>query len=93
MHNPENFRNPENFDPERFLDENGRFQTDVRVCPFSVGLRNCIGKQLANEQYFMFAAEIIRTFKIEKNSGNFKPAPGYATLQAKPMKLRFIPRD
>jgi len=38
MHNPENFKNPEKFNPERFLDENGRFQTDVRVCPFSVGL-------------------------------------------------------
>jgi len=50
MHSPENFENPEKFNPERFLDENGRFETDVRVCPFSVGLRNCMGKQLAQER-------------------------------------------
>jgi len=69
MHNPKNFTNPEKFDPERFLDENGRFQTDARVCPFSVGFRNCIGMQLAQEWSIVIEKKLIcfRNFFITVN--------------------------
>ena len=44
MHNPKIFPEPEIFKPDRFV-VNGEFNNDIRVCPFSLGLRNCIGKQ------------------------------------------------
>ena len=62
QNDPKNFENPSEFNPRRFI-KNGKFEKDVRVCPFSVGLRNCIGKQLARSEYFKFTLEIIKRFK------------------------------
>lgn len=58
MNNPKYFKDPERFIPDRFV-KNGKFEKDIRVCPFSLGLRNCIGKQLARSEYFKFTIEVI----------------------------------
>ena len=44
---PVHFPDPERFIPDRFVQPDGSFLNDPRVCVFSIGLRNCIGKQLA----------------------------------------------
>ena len=93
MHDPRNFTNPEKFIPTRFLDELGHFQSDVRVCPFSIGLRNCIGKQLAMSQYFIFTTEIIKRFRIVKRAGDLTPAHSTSTLKVEMMKISFMPRE
>jgi len=66
MHNPIDFPQPEIFKPERFL-VNGQFQKNPKVCPFSLGLRNCVGKRLAQMEYFSFSAQLIHKFKITSN--------------------------
>ena len=38
-----------------------------KVCPFSLGLRNCVGKRLAQMEYFSFSAQLIHKFKITSN--------------------------
>ena len=45
-HSPQNFAVPEEFAPERWLD-NPRFASDDREAsqPFSMGARNCVGKK------------------------------------------------
>lgn len=58
MNNPKYFKDPEKFIPDRFV-KNGKFEKDIRVCPFSLGLRNCIGKQLARSEYFKFTIEVV----------------------------------
>ena len=73
MHNPEIFPDPQNFIPDRFI-KNGEFVNDVRVCVFSLGLRNCVGKQLAISEYFIFSVDIIKTFWFEKVAGTLEPA-------------------
>ena len=91
-HNPEFFHEPNNFKPSRFL-QDGKFVTDVRVCPFSVGLRNCIGKQLAMDQYFIFGTQIVLRFKIVTHSGAIRSDKTRLILAPKPMKLKFIRRS
>lgn len=93
MLDPKNFEDPHQFKPDRFLDTNGQFKLDIRVCPFSVGLRNCIGKELAREQYFTFAAQILQHYKIIKVAGSLRPVETIATLQVEQMKLIFEPRN
>ena len=104
MNNPKYFKDPEKFIPDRFV-KNGKFEKDIRVCPFSLGLRNCIGKQLARSEYFKFTIEvvfvqilkfnifkIIKNFKLEKTSGSLEPARHGALLMPKPMQIKFLPR-
>ena len=106
MNNPKYFKDPERFIPDRFV-KNGKFEKDIRVCPFSLGLRNCIGKQLARSEYFKFTIEvgfsqyytgqiifvkIIKNFKLVKTSGSLEPARHGALLMPKPMKIKFSPR-
>ena len=92
MHNPNNFRHPECFIPDRFI-KDGQFINDPRVCIFSMGLRNCIGKQLAVTEYFTFAADIINNFKVEKVHGSMEPAKHTALLIPKDdIRIRFSPR-
>ena len=38
-----------------------------KVCPFSLGLRNCVGKRLAQMEYFLFSAQLVHKFQISYN--------------------------
>lgn len=46
-HDPKNFPNPENFDPDRFNEENIEKQNMNAYAPFGLGPRNCIGSRFA----------------------------------------------
>ena len=92
MHNPQNFPEPEVFKPERFLVD-GKFQKNHLVCPFSIGLRNCLGKRLAEIEYFTFAAQIIQKFKISSNEPiDLEPTSHQFLLTPPETKLIFTPR-
>ena len=46
--NQEDWKDPNEFRPERFLDSDGQFQRDDRCVPFSLGKRYCIGQVRLN---------------------------------------------
>ncbi|KAK2005978.1 cytochrome P450 [Colletotrichum eremochloae] len=64
-HDPEYFSRVEEFIPERWLDDPS-FDNDVKkvVQPFSVGYRNCIGKNLANAELRLILSRLIWNFEI-----------------------------
>ncbi|CAG5091548.1 Oidioi.mRNA.OKI2018_I69.PAR.g13123.t1.cds [Oikopleura dioica] len=86
--NPENFPEPEKFIPDRFM-KNGEYVHDLRVCSFSVGLRYCIGKQIAIEEQFIFATNIVREFRLVRTSGNMDIAEDLSMRFPKHSMMRF----
>ena len=64
LHDPEHFKNPEIFNPDRFIDLNGKFVNDERVIAFGVGKRSCLGQTLAEKEFFIFFTGIMQQFQI-----------------------------
>ncbi|XP_070559962.1 cytochrome P450 2B4-like [Ptychodera flava] len=64
-YDPKYWQNPEEFRPERFLDENGNVNEPEAYIPFSMGCRECMGKNLANTSSFLFFATLLKTFTFE----------------------------
>ena len=70
-HDPEIWDDPNEFKPERFLDDNGLFQTPKAgvLLPFSGGRRVCLGESLARMQLFLVLARLLHSFKFENPPG------------------------
>ena len=64
-HDPQLFPNPEKFDPTRFLNENGEYQSNPHVIPFSVGKRVCLGESLARMELFIFWTGLMQKYRVK----------------------------
>ena len=55
------------FDPERFLDADGKFipKLNASYMPFSLGKRSCLGESIARTELFLFTAQLAHKFKFE----------------------------
>ncbi|XP_043248369.1 methyl farnesoate epoxidase-like [Colletes gigas] len=87
---------PEEFRPQRFLDENGRFCQKNANMPFGLGKRRCPGEMLARSSLFLFFAYVIHYFDIEISPDHGKPDPnGYDgfTISPKPYYLKLTTRS
>uniref|UniRef100_A0A8C7Z4I8 Cytochrome P450 1A n=2 Tax=Oryzias sinensis TaxID=183150 RepID=A0A8C7Z4I8_9TELE len=65
-HDPSMWAHPDTFDPERFLDPEGKLNKDLtsNVLIFSLGKRRCIGEELSKLQLFLFVALIAHQCNI-----------------------------
>jgi cytochrome P450 len=63
MHDKKAWGDPENFRPERFLDQDGKFFEKKKdfFIPFSDGRRVCPGAQLAMNNLFLMTARLLQT--------------------------------
>lgn len=64
-HNPKYWKNPEQFDPERFTKKALKKRPSFSYFPFGGGPRLCIGQQFAYMEMQLVLAELIRNFEIE----------------------------
>ena len=98
VHNdPKIWGDPDQFRPERHLDEDGRFVKSRYVIPFAVGPRRCLGELLARDLCFLFWAFFLQKFTFESD-----PLSGIPTMEKDPRSMvdgpfhfmvRIKPRD
>ncbi|KAM0490942.1 hypothetical protein ACHAP8_011080 [Fusarium lateritium] len=71
FHNPKFFKDPESFVPERWLGD-PKYDSDKKAAmqPFSVGPRNCIGKNLAYAEMRLILAKLIWHFDLDLDPGS-----------------------
>ncbi|CAG9769430.1 unnamed protein product [Ceutorhynchus assimilis] len=92
---PEYWKNPEKFDPTRFLPENLDKIKPFSYLPFSQGPRDCIGKHHAMALLKITYANVIRNFKIatkHKSVDEFDLCSSVTLYSPEPMDLHFVAR-
>ena len=71
-HDPDSWKDPFCFRPERFLDEQGRLSVE-RIMPFSAGTRSCPGESLGRKAVFLFSTRLLYSLKFECPPGEKLP--------------------
>ena len=67
------FQAPHQFNPERFIDSNGRLIKKEMFAPFGIGKRICMAESFAKVELFIFFTRIIQKLKISKTSYELDP--------------------
>ncbi|KAK9401420.1 cytochrome P450 2J5-like [Crotalus adamanteus] len=91
---PEQWETPEEFNPNHFLDKDGKFIEQEEFLPFGIGERICVGEQLARTEIFIFLTNLLRAFSFRLPEGvkELNEAPVVkVTLYPHPYKLCAIP--
>ncbi|XP_026546527.1 cytochrome P450 2J2-like [Notechis scutatus] len=92
---PEQWETPEEFNPNHFLDKDGKFIEREEFLPFGIGQRICVGELLARIEIFIFLTNLLRTFSFQLPEGVKKLSEVSvirATVQPHPYKLCAIPK-
>ncbi|KAL2815736.1 cytochrome P450 [Aspergillus granulosus] len=63
-HDPENFKRPNEYIPERWLSDEFVSDNKAALQPFSFGPRNCLGKNLAYSELRMILAKVLFYFDL-----------------------------
>nr|XP_014339337.1 PREDICTED: steroid 17-alpha-hydroxylase/17,20 lyase-like [Latimeria chalumnae] len=68
-HDPQEWTDPEEFKPDRFLDSNGLQISLPSFIPFGAGPRVCVGESLAKIELFLFASRLLQCFTFRNPPG------------------------
>jgi len=82
---PAIWKDPETFDPSRFLSEDGQqFKKNDALIPFGYGKRSCIGESLARVEVFLYFTHILQRYSISLPNGVKPDFEGIQGLTLKP---------
>ncbi|KAJ3645238.1 hypothetical protein Zmor_022913 [Zophobas morio] len=88
---PKVYKEPEEFRPERFLDDDGKFFKPESFLPFQTGKRICIGEEIVKMMAFIFVVIVVKNFKLALPDFASIDFTGVskASLSPKPQKIMF----
>ncbi|KAI6195078.1 hypothetical protein M3Y96_01192800 [Aphelenchoides besseyi] len=88
------FPEPRKFNPDRFIDENGKLKRCDELMPFSIGKRQCLGEGIARAELFLFIANLCNVYKFY--AGEKEPTllklNGGGSIATQPFKIRVVQR-
>ncbi|XP_075746366.1 cytochrome P450 18a1-like [Rhipicephalus microplus] len=91
---PDLWKDPEEFRPERFL-VNGRVHKPDYFMPFSVGRRMCLGNHLTQTEVFLFLSNLLQRYTLELPEGEQPPSmDGHVAVShtPRPFRVKITPR-
>ncbi|XP_051803056.1 cytochrome P450 2J4-like isoform X3 [Acanthochromis polyacanthus] len=94
LHDESMWETPHSFNPQHFLDQDGKFRKREAFLPFSAGKRVCLGEPLAKMELFLFFTSLLQRFSFSAPPGE-KPSLEFvlgATHTPKPYRLCATPR-
>ncbi|XP_028416190.1 steroid 17-alpha-hydroxylase/17,20 lyase-like [Dendronephthya gigantea] len=74
---PQEWNEPLSFNPDRFLDESGKFRgwnTSASFYPFGAGIRSCLGQSLAKMNLLLVASNLLHHFQFNIPCGEAEPS-------------------
>ena len=67
LHDPEAYPDPEKFQPERFLNEDGSVRDDpILSLVFGIGKRICPGRHFVDDTIFIVTSSVLSVFEVTK---------------------------
>ena len=97
MSDPENFENPEAFEPDRYIcPSSGVYKPHPLLLPFGIGKRECPGKSLAKMELFLFFATLLHQYSFlpsKEGAPNLNSVTYPLTRSPKPFKVRVVQRS
>ncbi|OCT77826.1 cytochrome P450 1B1 [Xenopus laevis] len=89
-HDPQKWSKPGEFNPSRFLDDNGFLNKDLvsNVMIFSIGKRRCIGEELSKIQLFMFTSILLHQCIFTASPADDLNQKGHYGLSIRPKTFR-----
>ncbi|KAM3834573.1 cytochrome P450 2J6-like [Vipera latastei] len=92
---PKCWETPQRFNPNHFLDKDGKFVIREEFFTFGAGCRECLGKTLAQMELFLFFINLMKTFTFQHPEGlkelNMEHVIG-AGMQLSPLKICAVSR-
>lgn len=89
-HDEELFPDNNEFNPERFLDTNGKVCGQEKLLTFSLGRRVCLGESLARMELFLYLTSMVQRFEFLPPEGqNPPPIKGVLGLTYGPAPYTF----
>ena len=90
-----NFPNPDEFVAERYINENGEFESSEHFNIFSRGKRNCSGPDIARMSTLVYCAKVLQHFEVvsERTDIEIPRFNGRVNIPPAAFPLRFLRRD
>lgn len=91
---PELWNEPEKFQPERFINSEGRIVKPEYFLPFSGGRRSCMGNKMVQLISFATITSLFQSYSLKKLPGvQYKVGIGDLALPYQTYEFKFEPRQ